>query len=253
MAVDPEYPYLPACFELEEALREQLSNRPGHQRCVVGEHELLLVVHEVPKPGVPERDPVFFWHPADGAWIDAAGKEGLRELTRLLKRFEVAIDGLEESLDVASTAAEVFGLARAAGPLARTARNLAQAIEQARVHDDDNRDLIACRDRAREIERASYQLNHESRLTLEFWQAEQSEAQRESARGLNRIAFRLNLLAGFFLPLVALGALFGMNVKLPDFTKGLFWGIFAGGLLMGGVLLWFVGRGVDDGRRDDED
>lgn len=246
MAANPDHPYLPACFGLEPALLEQLSNRPGHQRCVVGEEELLLVVHEVPKPGVPERDPAFFWHRGDGSWMDANGQAGLKELTRLLKRFEVEIDGFEERLDLADRAAEVFGLARAAGPLARTARNLAQAIEQAMAHDDDNRALIACRDRAREIERASYQLNHEARLTLDFWQAEQSEAQRESGRRLNRIAFRLNLLAGFFLPLVALGGLFGMNVKLPGFTQGLFWGIFAGGLLMGGLLVWFVGRGVDE-------
>jgi Mg2+ and Co2+ transporter CorA len=56
------------------------------------------------------------------------------------------------------------------------------------------------------------------------------------------IAFRLNLLAGFFLPLVALGGLFGMNVDLPDFVNGWFWVIFCGGLVMGGTLVWLVGR-----------
>jgi Mg2+ and Co2+ transporter CorA len=57
---------------------------------------------------------------------------------------------------------------------------------------------------------------------------------------LNKIAFRLNLLAGFFLPLVALGGLFGMNVDLPDFVQGWFWLIFFGGLTVGGCLVWLV-------------
>ena len=50
------------------------------------------------------------------------------------------------------------------------------------------------------------------------------------------------MLAGFFLPLVALGGLFGMNVKLPNFVQPMFWGIFFSGLLIGGVLLWMVAR-----------
>ena len=61
-----DFPYLPAHFEPEEEILDQLSNRPGNQRCVVGRDELLLVVHEVPKPGIPEREPVLFWRKVSG-------------------------------------------------------------------------------------------------------------------------------------------------------------------------------------------
>ena len=237
-----DFPYLPAHFEPEEEILDQLSNRPGNQRCVVGRDELLLVVHEVPKPGIPEREPVLFWRRQDEVWLDSAGAKGLRKIGELLDRYAKIIDEHEDVIDEADTAAEIFALARAAGPLARTSRNLAIAIEQTLVHDEDNRELKSYRDRAREVERAADQLHQDARLTLEYWKAERGEEQQAAAEKLNKIAFRLNLLAGFFLPLVAFGGLFGMNVDLPDFVNGWFWLIFFGGLTVGAVLVYLVSR-----------
>ena len=237
-----DFPYLPSGFELEDELSDQLSNRPGNQRCVIGRDELLLVVHDVPKPGVTEREPLIFWRRSDDLWVDYAGGKGLKRLSDLLDRYSKAIDENVELIEEADTAAEVFALARAAGPLARASRNLAIAIEQTLVNDEDSRELKSFRDRSREIERAADQLNQDARLTLEYWKAERSEEQQASAEKLNKIAFRLNLLAGFFLPLVALGGMFGMNVKLPEFVSGWFWMIFFGGLTTGGILVWMVSR-----------
>jgi Mg2+ and Co2+ transporter CorA len=247
MSTCADFPYLPPGFSLEEDLLDQLSNRPGNQRCVVGRDELLLVVHEVPKPGVPERDPLIFWRRGEGAWLDYAGGKGLRRLGDLLDRYAKVIDDKEELIEEADTAAEIFELVRAAAPLSRSSRNLMHAIDQAAAHDEDNRELKSYRDRIRELERAAEQLNHDARLTLEYWKAERGEAQQASAEKLNKIAFRLNLLAGFFLPLVALGGLFGMNVDLPDFVQGWFWVIFFGGLFTGGSLVWLVGRKTGEG------
>ena len=237
-----DFPYLPQFFECEEELLDQLSNRPGNQRCVVGRDELLLVVHEVPEAGSPDRVPLIFWRRQDEQWIDNGGHKGLRKLGELLDRYTKLLDEKQDIIDEADTAQEIFDLARIAAPLGRASRNLALAIDQTLMHDEDNRELRSYRDRAREVERASEQLSHDARLTLEFWKAERSEEQQATAEKLNKIAFRLNLLAGFFLPLVALGGLFGMNVDLPDFVDGWFWIIFCGGLTLGGTLVWLVGR-----------
>lgn len=237
-----DFPYLPAGFDLEVELLDQLSNRPGNQRCVIGRDELLLVVHEVPKAGVPEREPLFFWRRMDEVWVDFGGSRGLRRLHELQDRYAQVIDAHELEVETSETAEEVFSLARATGPLARSTRNSALAIEQALTQDEDNRELRSLRDRAREIERAAEQLSHDAKLNMEYWMAERSEEQQESTEKLNKIAFRLNLLAGFFLPLVALGGLMGMNVKLPSFVNSLFWVIFFGGLCLGGGLVWLVSR-----------
>ena len=92
------------------------------------------------------------------------------------------------------------------------------------------------------MERASELLHNDAKDTLLFWQAEAAEEHAKSGERLGRILFKLNLLAGFFLPLVALGGLFGMNVNLPDFVRGMFWWIFFGGLAVGGLLLWWVSK-----------
>ncbi len=232
---------LPDHFNLEPELREQLSNRPGHQRCVEGAGELLLVVHEVPDAGIPERKALFFWKRHDGSWIQPSGA-GLNGLGELLDRYAKAIDRHEEVIDKAGTAAEIFAILRHAGPLSRSSRNLVQALEQVLSVDSDDREMRGFRDRAREIDRAAELLNIDGRMTLEFWRAEQSEKHALAAARLNAIAFRLNLLAGFFLPLVAFGGLFGMNVDIPEFAKPLFWVILLGGIGVGSLLLWLVGR-----------
>jgi Mg2+ and Co2+ transporter CorA len=78
-------------------------------------------------------------------------------------------------------------------------------------------------------------------VALEFYRAERAEEQAQSSDRLAKIGFRLNLLAGFFLPLVALGGLMGMNVNLPPFVQNSFWGIFFGGLSIGLILVTLVG------------
>jgi Mg2+ and Co2+ transporter CorA len=249
---------LPEHFNLEPELREQLSNRPGHQRCVEGSGELLLVVHEVPCPGIPEREALFFWKRHDGSWMQPGGA-GLGGLGELLDRYAKAIDGHEFAIEEADTAAEIFAILRHAGPISRSSRNLTQALEQLLAAEPDDREIRAYRDRAREIDRAADLLNADARMTLEFWRAERAEEQARSADRLNGIAFRLNLLAGFFLPLVAFGGLFGMNVDIPEFMKSMFWVILLGGITVGACLLWLVGRqagksaGPEKSHREDED
>ena len=116
------------------------------------------------------------------------------------------------------------------------------ALEQVLAQEPDDRDVLTYRDRAREVERAAELLHADGRETLLFRQAEAAEQQTKSATRLGNILFKLNLVTGFFLPLVAFGGLFGMNVDLPDFARGMFWWIFLGGLTVGGGLLWFVSR-----------
>lgn len=230
---------MPEHYILEQELREQLSGRPGHQRCIVGRDELLLVLHEVPEGGVPEREALLFWKRHDGNWEQSSGP-GLGELRGLLERYEKVIDRNEEILEKTESAEDIFRILRQAGPLARSTRNLVIAIEQALVQEPDDKEIRAFRDRARELERAAELLQSDARETMMYWQAEASEEHARSAERLGNILFKLNLVTGFFLPLVALGGLFGMNVKFPGFVDGMFWWILFGGLVIGGLLLRYV-------------
>ena len=232
---------LPAHYALERDLLEQLGDRPGHQRCVVGRDELLLVLHEVPKAGVPERDAIFFWRRRDGKWFQPDG-QGLKGLGDLLDRYAKAIDTNEEILEQTDEAEDLFQVLKHAGPLTRSSRNMVAALEQVLNQEPDDREIRNHRDRAREIERAAELLHSDGRETLLFWQAEAAEQHTKSAERFGNILFKLNLVTGFFLPLVAFGGLFGMNVDLPGFIQGMFWWIFLGGLGVGGGLLWYVAK-----------
>jgi Mg2+ and Co2+ transporter CorA len=160
----------------------------------------------------------------------------------LLDRYSHAIDKNEEDLEITESTQRVFQVLRHAGHLSRSTRHIAEALDEALSKVPDERKIRDLRDRAHELERASELLQTDARETLSFWQAESAEEQAKSSRRLGRILFKLNLLIGFFLPLVALGGLFGMNVNLPTFTKDLFWLIFLGGLLIGGAILLFISR-----------
>lgn len=235
---------LPEDYKIERTLREQLSGRPGHQRCVVGDEELLLVVHEVPEAGIPERKAIFFWRQRNGTWLQPGGPS-LDELSALLDRYARAIDENEEQLEKTESTELVFKILRHAGPLTRSTRNLVHALEEVIAQEPEDRIILTFRDRARELERAAELLQSDARETLIFWQAEASEEHARASDRLGKILFKLNLVTGFFLPLVALGSLLGMNVDLPDFIEELFWVIFFGGLVVGGLLLWFVARKND--------
>lgn len=241
MSVRKEKRFVPEGFDLEEGLRDQLSGRSGTQRYLEGEAEALMIVHDLPAPRVPEREALVYWRGSDGAWKGPAGGEGLRELSAQLDRFQEKIDEYEAQIDETEEISEVFEMIRHAGPIARSMRNLAGVLEAAVNADGENRRLIGLRDRAREIQRAAELLYHDAKLTLDFWQAESAEDHQEAAERLNVIAYRLNLMAGFFLPLVAMGSLLGMNVHIPEFLLPWFWGILLAGMVFGVSVLFLVG------------
>lgn len=233
--------FIPETFDLCEDLRDQLGSRSGTQRFVEGGGEALMILHEVPEPKVPEREPLVFWQNKEGAWIGPDGNPGLKKLSELLNRYQDAIDAHEALIDETEDINELFAIIRHAGPIARSMRNMLTVLESAVKFDDDNPVLRGYRERIGEIQRASELLYQDSKLTLDFWQAESSEEHQKAAERLNSIAFKLNLMAGFFLPLVAVAGLLGMNVTIPDFLNPLFWAIIILGMILGISVLVLVG------------
>jgi hypothetical protein len=227
---------LPTHFNIEPELREQLSSRPGHQRCVEGQDELLLIVHEVPKPGSPEKVLVF-WRRHDGRWIQPGGA-GLNELDDLLGRYLDVVDTQQEVVTRAAKAADVFAVLRQAGPLARALRELILVLDEALSFDPEDRAIRRCCDRAKEIGRAADLLHADSRATLEFLRTEHGEAIVKVGERLSRTVNRLNVLVVIFLPLTALGSFLAMNPGLPWIVKAVFWGVFLSGFVIAAAVLW---------------
>src|SRR5690606_34199777 len=129
-------------------------------------------------------------------------------------------------------------------PLARAARNLHLALQEARQAVDDP-ELINLRDQAGEAERTLELVREDARIGLEFLLARKSEEQTGPAARLAQAGFRLNLLAAVFLPVTALGAIFGMNLRngFERAGPGLFWLVTLATVACGGWLLSWTRRG----------
>lgn len=226
---------LPSHFNLEPELRDQLGAGPGHQRCLEGHDELLLILHEVPK-GVVSGNPVVFWRRHDGRWSQAGGP-GTEELEELLGRYQQAIDSRFAAVNRVDDAQEIFNALRHAAPLLRSIRDLIKALGQVLAFDPNDRSVRLLRDRAKEIEVAADLLQSEARATLEFLRTGQNGAILHATEHLGRIVDRLTLLVLVFLPLAALGTFLGMSAGLPLVVKLIFWGVFCIGLLAAAAML----------------
>lgn len=213
MLIQEETVRLPAHFRIEHELRDQLSTRTGHQTCLEGRGELLLVLHDVPKPGVAKREGLYFWKSHDARWAQPSGA-GLSGVGELLDRYENVIDGHEDRITVAESAAEIFAILRHSGPLSRSSRNMVRALELALRAEPDDRHIRVLLDRAREMERAADLLNSDARVALDYWQAERLEHHGRLLERIEKNSGRTNLLVGIFLPVIAAVGFFGMNPQM---------------------------------------
>lgn len=112
------------------------------------------------------------------------------------------------------------------------------ALRAAREAVTGDAELITARDRAVDIQRGLELLLADAQLALNFRLAQQAEAQTRAALANHRAQEKLNTLAAWTLPLMAVGAVFGMNLRNGGETMDawLFWAVLAAGMVMG----WWV-------------
>ena len=237
--------FIPPDWDVPGGFRKRLGDTAGRQRAMAAEGHLLLVLHEPPAPGVPERTGRLFWRDQEGIWKGKPLSDGVQALKRHVAEFADRVDKLEAQWQSAASAAEYYALLRAIGPLHRTTRNLHVTLQQAREVVPEDRDLINLRDQVGEIERAMELLHSDARNGLDFTMAHQAEQQTQRTYDMSVAAYRLNLLAAIFFPVATLSAVFSMT--LPHGLEGLatpahFWGILALGLFFGLILARAIAR-----------
>jgi hypothetical protein len=243
---------IPHDWQVPELFNSRLGDSVGRQRAMVADGHLLLVLHEPPAVGVPERTGRLFWRDPHGLWRSRGLGDGAQSLKRHVAEFAERVEQLEKQWLSAEAAAGYYELLRAIAPLHRTLRHLYATLQQAREMIPEDRDLINLRDQVGEIERAMELLHSDAKNGLDFTVAYQLEQQAERTYHMAVSAHRLNLLAATFFPLATLsgvyGAIFGMIIahrEHPEHewsTPGLFWSILGIGLVCGLVLARLVAR-----------
>jgi len=205
---------------------------------------LLLILNSVPEPGSFRRKSALFWRDPKGQWRSTLSVEALRSLHRLVEAYEKTAEELEDRLEKGDDANSLHEVLSRSVPIARAARNLHAALQEARQAVDDP-ELINLRDHAGEAERTLDLVREDARIALEFLHARKSEEQAEQSARIAAIGYRLNLLAAVFLPVTALGAIFGMNLMhgLEGAGPAAFWLVAGGAIASGAWLLAWTRRG----------
>ncbi len=225
---------------LPEHWRWRVGSPVGRQRMIEDEERLLIILHGV--PGDAEQD-WFFWRDEEKQWFSAPEAGGLKHLRALLDRYEEVVDELEARVKVARTVEDYYSILREEAPVDRALKQLRVIASKARKLCKKNRPLLQIRSVAEELDMDLTLVQDEARLGMEAVAAESAEKQRLMGEQQVRYGLRLNALAAFFLPLMALASLMGMNVNNGfENTHWMFYVVFAIGLGAGAVLMKVVGR-----------
>ena len=233
---------IPFGWEVPGVFRSRLGDRAGRQRIMTAEGHLLIILHRVPQPGTTERTPAIFWRNPRGDWTSTEGGSGLGALHAHFELWREAIDGIEDQMQQPPSPENYFSVLQKTTSLLRTIRNSSRTMQDAREVSPDRAILLA-RDEAGELERAVDLLHHDAKNGMEFMIARQGEEQAQRAQQLVIAGHRLNLLMALFLPLTALGSIFGMHLAngIEQWhSPSMFWCVVGGGLLTGLVLVCLI-------------
>ena len=206
---------IPHNWDVPQVFRDRFGTRAGRQRVMAHDGHVLIVLHELPKPDDPDTiNARIYWRKPDGAWkSQGSGATNIAALRAHVEEFASAIDDLETRTHKAKRAKDWFEIMHRAAPLFRACRNMSATLQEARELAKNDKELITVRDTAQENERAIELINGHARAGLDYSIAAAAEANAANTQHVVESQHRLNLIAATFLPIGALGALLGMNLK----------------------------------------
>jgi hypothetical protein len=206
---------IPHNWEVPQIFRDRFGTRAGRQRVMAADGHLLIVLHDLPNPDdVDTASARVYWRKPDGTWKSQGSTiASIAPLRAHVEEFTAAIDALEARAAKAARAKDWFSIMHAAAPLHRTVRSQSATLQEARDLAKADKDLISVRDAAQENERACELIHNHARAGLDYTIAASVEENARNSEHVVASQHRLNLIAATFLPISALGALLGMNLR----------------------------------------
>lgn len=218
-------------------LTARFGTKAGRQRTMVHEGHVILVVHSPPKSHELERRASIFWRHPNGTWKSAGDVKGnLSSLKGVVDAYMKKAASLEGAVETARAAADYFNILQEAAPMLRACRGLHKALQEAREALKADVDVISLRDLAYEAERTLELVQQDANAGLDFTVARRAEEQAELAERIAKSSHRLNLITALFLPVTALGGVFGANLTHGlenSNAPWLFWGFVIASFAVG--------------------
>lgn len=245
---------LPLDWDFPKQFRGRLGTSVGHQRALLADGHLLLVMHAPPTPDDTERGGRYFWRDIDGVWKSNDHGDGIQAITLHLAEYADRIAAIDQQEEQATTADDYFQVLDRLAPVYRAARHAHEVLQEARRLCPDDPGIVDVRNRAYAIERTAELLFNGAKNSLEFTVAKGAEQQAQASQRMAEGAHRLNILAAFFFPIVTLTAVFGVDLETVAaclrldvntvlsnrLVPWVFLGLMPFTLIVGGVLARFV-------------
>jgi Mg2+ and Co2+ transporter CorA len=232
---------IPHNWDVPQIFRDRFGARAGRQRVMAADGHILIVLHDLPDAGDPDRlEARVFWRKPDGTWkSQGSSATTIAALRTHVESFVTAIDALEHKAAKAARAKDWFDIMHAAAPLHRMVRNQSATLAEARDLVKGDKDLIAVRDTAQENERSMDLLIAHARAGLDYTIAANAEQGAKATEHVVESQHRLNLIAATFLPITAISALLSMNLPhgLERYHSPYTFWIVAGGAFLLGLLV----------------
>jgi Mg2+ and Co2+ transporter CorA len=195
-----------------EILKRLGNNTYGRQRVIHEVDHILIILHKPPSPDSHERESVVFLYTPAGEFVCNGKHNGKNKLLELIEEYRALYDSLDARFDEANELESLFEIIKHLTPLTRAANNMAQTMQAAREILKDNDLILTVRDESHDIARAIELLFHDAKATLDYRIALHLEAQTKKTQQIAQAQHKLNILAAFTFPLMALATLFGANL-----------------------------------------
>lgn len=229
----------------EEIARRLGHKRSGRQRAMIADGHLLLILHDVPDKDAQQREGVYFWRQPSGKWESTGKGAGLVTLQAYVEAYELTADSYADWLEKAEDAQDYFDILEQLAPIQHAANSMYNALQAAREGMPDDVDIIDLRDQAYDIERTLSLLYANAKTALDYHIAKKAEHNALLAIESAKKEDKLNALAAFFFPLIALAGVFGMNLKSGlESTTSIFnfWLTLFGGIFLGYIYTRIINR-----------
>ena len=201
---------IPSNWKLPEVITNRLGSSAGKQRVIAEDGHILIVLHKIPNKDSNHRETLLLWRDLEHKWHVSERGNGIGVLTEHLEKYSALEDTLDQQYEQAASAADYFDLLEVLAPVQRTIKNTSTTLQTAR--EVAGSELIDCRDRAEELQRAFDLLYIDCKNGLEYAVARKAEEQSELQKQAVKVGHRLNIIMALFLPVTAVASLLGMNV-----------------------------------------
>lgn len=230
---------IPDKWDIPAKLRARIGKTIGRQRTIQEDGHTIILLHQTPSATEKTRKGACCWVTPDEKIVFQSEAE---TFDHVFNNYRKKISSLENDYKMGSSAIQYFKVLEEIVPIHFATIRMANALQMARDLLPNSRQVLLWRDETYELQRETEILQTCAKNALDYHQAKSVEDLSHITYELTKTSHRLNMLATFFVPMMAVSALFGMNIPNGfenSESSHFFWGITIFSIAVGLIFYSF--------------